>query len=50
VVGLAFGLLQMVAAKRGWDGAFRFHFGPYLALAAIVAMFWGGPILRWYLK
>jgi len=50
VVGLLFGVLQMAAAKRGWDSAFRFHFGPYLALGAIVAMFWGGPILRWYLS
>jgi leader peptidase (prepilin peptidase) / N-methyltransferase len=49
VVGLAFGIAQMIAARRGWDGAFRFHFGPYLAIAAIVAMFWGGPIMRWYL-
>jgi leader peptidase (prepilin peptidase)/N-methyltransferase len=50
VVGLAFGVLQMLAAKRGWDSAFRFHFGPYLALGAIVAMFWGEPIVRWYLS
>jgi leader peptidase (prepilin peptidase) / N-methyltransferase len=49
IVGLAFGMVQMVAARRGWDGAFRFHFGPYLAMAAIVAMFWGEPIMRWYL-
>lgn len=49
VVGLAFGLLQMLAARRNWDAAFRFHFGPYLAAGALVAMFWGGPILRWYL-
>jgi leader peptidase (prepilin peptidase) / N-methyltransferase len=49
VVGLAFGVLQMVGAKRGWDSAFRFHFGPYLALGALVALFWGGPILHWYL-
>lgn len=49
VVGLVFGMLQMLAARRGWDGAFRFHFGPYLALGAVVAMFWGGPILAWYL-
>ena len=49
IVGLAFGLLQMLAAKRGWDGAFRFHFGPYLALGGVVAMFWGAPIVRWYL-
>jgi leader peptidase (prepilin peptidase)/N-methyltransferase len=50
VVGLAFGVLQMVASRRGWDAAFRFHFGPYLAIGAIVAMFWGGPLLRWYLS
>jgi len=50
VVGLLFGLLQMIAAKRGWDSAFRFHFGPYLALGAVIAMFWGGPIMRWYLN
>jgi leader peptidase (prepilin peptidase) / N-methyltransferase len=49
VVGLLFGLLQMIAAKRGWDATFRFHFGPYLALGGIVAMFWGQAILRWYL-
>jgi leader peptidase (prepilin peptidase)/N-methyltransferase len=49
VVGLLFGLVQMVAARRGWDAAFRFHFGPYLAIAAIVAMFWGNQIVRWYL-
>jgi leader peptidase (prepilin peptidase)/N-methyltransferase len=49
VVGLVFGVLQMVAARRGWDAAFRFHFGPYLAIAAIAAMFWGQPIMRWYL-
>src|SRR5579862_4448161 len=49
IVGLAFGGAQMIAARRGWDGAFRFHFGPYLAIAAIVAMFWGVPIMRWYL-
>ena len=37
------------AARRGWDGAFRFHFGPYLALGGVVALFWGVPIVRWYL-
>ena len=49
LVGLVFGAAQMVAARRGWDAGFRFHFGPYLAIAGIIAMFWGGPILRWYL-
>jgi len=48
-VGLAFGVAQMVAARGGWDGNFRFHFGPYIAIAGVVALFWGAPILRWYL-
>jgi leader peptidase (prepilin peptidase)/N-methyltransferase len=50
VVGLAFGALQMFAARGRWDAGFRFHFGPYLALAGIVAMFWGEPMVRWYLQ
>ena len=50
LVGLAFGALQMFAARGRWETGFRFHFGPYLAIAGIVAMFWGEPILRWYLQ
>lgn len=49
VVGLFFGVLQMLASRRGWDSSFRFHFGPYLAIAGVAAMFWGEPIVRWYL-
>jgi len=48
-VGLAFGVAQMVAARGGWDGSFRFHFGPYIAIAGVVTLFWGAPILLWYL-
>jgi len=44
LVGLVFGTLQMFGARRGWDWKFRFHFGPYLALAGIVALFWGNAI------
>ncbi len=53
VVGLLFGTLQMIAARSGWDWKFRFHFGPYIALAGLVAMFWGPwltqsfPMLRY---
>ena len=50
VVGIVFGALQMFAARGRWDASFRFHFGPYLALAGIVAMFWGEPIVRWYVQ
>lgn len=55
VVGLAFGALQMFSARRGWDWKFRFHFGPYLAIAGIVALLWGAwlkqrfPALGFYL-
>jgi leader peptidase (prepilin peptidase)/N-methyltransferase len=44
-VGLAFGVLQMIAARRGWDAAFRFHFGPYIAIAGVAALLWGQAIL-----
>ncbi|MGH8692509.1 MAG: prepilin peptidase [Burkholderiales bacterium] len=50
LVGLAFGALQMFTARGRWDAGFRFHFGPYLALAGIVAMFWGEPLTRWYMQ
>jgi leader peptidase (prepilin peptidase) / N-methyltransferase len=48
VVGVLFGTIQMFAAKRGWDWKFRFHFGPYIAIAGLVAMFWGDEIARRY--
>jgi leader peptidase (prepilin peptidase)/N-methyltransferase len=50
LVGLLFGALQMFAARGRWDAGFRFHFGPYLAIAGIVAMFWGDGMVRWYLQ
>ena len=49
-VGSIFGIGQMFAAKRGWEWNFKFHFGPYLAMAGIVAMFWGRQIVDWYLR
>jgi leader peptidase (prepilin peptidase) / N-methyltransferase len=46
VVGAVFGSLQMFAARRGWDWKFRFHFGPYIAIAGVAAMLWGAEIAR----
>jgi len=43
--GLLFGLLQMAAARGKWDAGFKFHFGPYIAIAGIAAMFRGPAIL-----
>ncbi len=48
LVGLVFGSLQMFSAQRGWDWKFKFHFGPYLALAGVIAMFWGPAIMQRY--
>ncbi len=45
VIGLLFGLAQMVAARGKWDAGFRFHFGPYIAIAGITAMLGGPSIL-----
>jgi len=45
VVGLVFGVLQMIAARRGWDASFRFHFGPYIAIAGVAALLCGQAIL-----
>jgi leader peptidase (prepilin peptidase)/N-methyltransferase len=50
LVGLLFGALQMFAARGRWDAGFRFHFGPYLAIAGVVALFWGDGMVRWYLQ
>src|SRR5207247_2432670 len=50
LVGIASGALQMFAARGRWDAGFRFHFGPYLAIAGVVALYWGDPIVRWYVQ
>jgi leader peptidase (prepilin peptidase)/N-methyltransferase len=49
-VGVIFGGLQMLAARGRWEAGFRFHFGPYIAIAGIIALYWGEPILHWYLQ
>ena len=50
VVGLLFGAAQMFAARGRWEAGFRFHFGPYLAIAGVIALFWGAPMMRWWLQ
>jgi leader peptidase (prepilin peptidase)/N-methyltransferase len=50
VVGLVFGAMQMFAARGKWESGFRFHFGPYIAIAGIVALYWGDAIVGWYLR
>src|SRR5262252_7774500 len=45
-VGLVFGSAQMITARRGLDWKFKFHFGPYIAIAGVIALFWGNEIAR----
>ena len=47
-VGAIFGAAQMFAARRGVDWKFRFHFGPYIAIAGLIAMFWGAQLASRY--
>ena len=49
LVGLAFGAAQMFAARGRYEGGFRFHFGPYIAIAGVIALYWGEAMMRWYL-
>ena len=44
-VGLVFGVLQMLGARRGWNALFKFHFGPYIAIAGVAALMFGELIL-----
>ena len=46
VVGLVFGVTQMLVARGGWVANFKFHFGPYIAIAGIVALFWSASIFN----
>ena len=48
IAGTVFGIAQMLAARRGWESWFKFHFGPYIAVAGVIALFWGKEIAaRW---
>jgi leader peptidase (prepilin peptidase)/N-methyltransferase len=45
VVGLVAGLAQMALARGGWNARFKIHFGPFIALAGVIALFWGPNLL-----
>ncbi len=46
LAGTVIGLPLMVLQKK--DSKLALPFGPFLALAALVHLFWGGAILDWY--
>jgi leader peptidase (prepilin peptidase) / N-methyltransferase len=47
-VGAVFGILLMLIAKHGRN--VPIPFGPYLAVAGVIALFWGKPLTYAYLK
>ena len=47
-IGSIVGVVWMVA--RGADSKLAIPFGPFLALGALVTLFWGDTIIRWYLS
>jgi leader peptidase (prepilin peptidase)/N-methyltransferase len=46
LVGSLIGLLTLLVGKRVWSA--KLPFGPYLALGALIWMFFGEPLVRWY--
>ena len=48
LIGSAAGLAIMV--RRRADAKLAIPFGPFLALGALVALFWGERIVRWYIS
>jgi leader peptidase (prepilin peptidase) / N-methyltransferase len=48
LIGTLVGVPWMLFKKR--DARFAIPFGPFLAVAALVYLFWGGSLIRWYLS
>ncbi len=46
LVGSVVGLTTLALGRRAWSA--KIPFGPYLALGALVWMFWGPRLLAWY--
>jgi leader peptidase (prepilin peptidase) / N-methyltransferase len=47
-VGAVVGIALMVLARHGRD--VPIPFGPYLAAAGVIALFWGKPLTQTYLQ
>lgn len=48
MLGAVIGLLTIAAGKRAWSA--KIPFGPYLALGALIWLFFGWEIVGWYLQ
>lgn len=48
LMGTVAGLLFIAARRRGRD--YEWPFGTFLGISAIAVVFWGQPVLKWYLS
>jgi prepilin signal peptidase PulO-like enzyme (type II secretory pathway) len=48
VIGAVVGVIAIACGKNSMKGTLPF--GPFLALGAVTAFFWGAPIINWYLS
>jgi leader peptidase (prepilin peptidase)/N-methyltransferase len=46
LTGAVVGIAVMALSRDDWDHAIPF--GPFIALGAMIAILWGGPVLAWY--
>jgi leader peptidase (prepilin peptidase)/N-methyltransferase len=46
LLGGVIGLILVIASKKGWQS--RIPYGPYIALGALLWMFCGHEIMKWY--
>jgi leader peptidase (prepilin peptidase) / N-methyltransferase len=46
LVGSVVGLFTLIIGKRVWSA--KLPFGPYLAFGAVIWLFFGEPLVRWY--
>jgi prepilin signal peptidase PulO-like enzyme (type II secretory pathway) len=48
---LHFWELLLASRRSPWENGIdppKFRFGPYLAMAAVIFLFWGDPLIAWY--
>jgi leader peptidase (prepilin peptidase)/N-methyltransferase len=48
ILGSIIGLITIIILKK--DGKYAIPYGPFLVFAAILNLFWGQDIVRWYLR
>jgi leader peptidase (prepilin peptidase)/N-methyltransferase len=48
LIGSIVGIMLILVKGRSWGS--KLPFGPYLAVGAVVSLFWGQELLMWYLN